>query len=713
MLLDRPAGTPDQKVSWGSDVAAQMLRRFGIPYISLNPGASYRGLHDSLVNHLGNERPGILLCLHEDHSVAIAHGYAKATGEPMACVLHSNVGLLHGMMSLFNAWCDRVPMIVLGATGPVDSEKRRPWIDWIHTSRDQGAYIRSIVKWDDQPASAQALVESMCRANMATRAQPTAPVYICLDAGLQESRLDAEPDWPDLARFKPAEPSRPARGAIDEAAALLTRAQRPVILMGRGSREPQAWQKRIDLAERLGACVATDLKLGAVFPTDHPAHTFAPFNVLGKPARELLCEADVILALDWVDLGGALRQAKSAGKVGAKVISATLDQSLHTGANMEYQSLPAVDVPISATTDVVIEDLLAALGPGRKEPWKAQAAGQAEGRRRQRHHDGPDRHDADGGVQRSRQRHLLHARPRLADRHLAVPQRHGLSRQGRRRRLGLRAGAFGRLGARAAGPGPPRHLDARRRRLLHGRDRDLDGGAPPHSAARPRQQQPLLFQRRTAPADGGADARPRGEESLDRAAHGGSGARHRQARRGAGRGRHRASEERGRIKGRDLERRRGAQVRRRLRDRLPRRAAGRPLRRHRPPPDEPSMTDTAGTGADKPWPTELRLHKDRRTLAIAFDTGERFELPAEYLRVKSPSAEVQGHSPAERKTVGGKKNVLILEVNPVGNYAVRLVFDDLHSTGIFSWDYFLELGRNRDAYWQDYLDDLAGKGLSR
>jgi DUF971 family protein len=125
------------------------------------------------------------------------------------------------------------------------------------------------------------------------------------------------------------------------------------------------------------------------------------------------------------------------------------------------------------------------------------------------------------------------------------------------------------------------------------------------------------------------------------------------------------------------------------------------------------MTDTAGTSADKPWPTELRLHKDRRTLAIAFDTGERFELPAEYLRVKSPSAEVQGHSPAERKTVGGKKNVLILEVNPVGNYAVRLVFDDLHSTGIFSWDYFLELGRNRDAYWQDYLDDLAGKGLSR
>src|SRR6266403_1796155 len=199
MWLDRIEGKPDEKVAWGSDIAAQMLRRLGVPYISLNPGASYRGLHDSIVNHLGNERPGILLCLHEDHSVSIAHGYAKATGEPMACVLHSNVGLLHGMMSLFNAWCDRVPMVVLGATGPVDAEKRRPWIDWIHTSRDQGAYIRSIIKWDDQPS---------------------APVYICLDAGFQEQRLDKEPEWPEVSRFLPPAPSRPGKHAVEQAAAL-------------------------------------------------------------------------------------------------------------------------------------------------------------------------------------------------------------------------------------------------------------------------------------------------------------------------------------------------------------------------------------------------------------------------------------------------------------------------------------------------------------
>ena len=114
-----------------------------------------------------------------------------------------------------------------------------------------------------------------------------------------------------------------------------------------------------------------------------------------------------------------------------------------------------------------------------------------------------------------------------------------------------------------------------------------------------------------------------------------------------------------------------------------------------------------------PWPTELRLHKDRKTLTVAFDNGESYDLSAEYLRVRSPSAEVQGHSPAERKTVAGKQNVAILEVNPIGNYAVRLVFDDMHSTGIYSWDYLRELGHNHDANWQEYLGELREKGLER
>ena len=121
------------------------------------------------------------------------------------------------------------------------------------------------------------------------------------------------------------------------------------------------------------------------------------------------------------------------------------------------------------------------------------------------------------------------------------------------------------------------------------------------------------------------------------------------------------------------------------------------------------MTDASSNA----WPTELRLHKDRRTLTVAFDNGESYDLSAEYLRVRSPSAEVQGHSPAERRIVAGKRDVGILELHPVGNYAVRIVFDDLHSTGIFSWDYLFELGQNRERYWRDYLEELAAKNLSR
>jgi DUF971 family protein len=120
-----------------------------------------------------------------------------------------------------------------------------------------------------------------------------------------------------------------------------------------------------------------------------------------------------------------------------------------------------------------------------------------------------------------------------------------------------------------------------------------------------------------------------------------------------------------------------------------------------------------GMAMNNPWPTELRLHKDRKVLTVAFDSGESFDLAAEYLRVRSPSAEVQGHSPSERRTIAGKQTVEILELHPVGNYAVRLIFDDMHSTGIFSWDYLLELGRNREQYWRDYLDELAEKQLSR
>ncbi len=370
MHFDRPEGEPDEKIGWGSDVAAAMLRRFGFPYVSLNPGASYRGLHDSIVNHLGNETPSMVLCLHEDHAVAVAHGYAKATGEPMACILHSNVGLMHGMMSLYNAWCDRVPMFVLGATGPVDSVQRRPWIDWIHTSVDQSSLIREFIKWDAQPTSAGALVEAMCRANIVTRSEPTAPTYICLDAGLQEASLDEVPELPDMSRFQPPPPPRAPAESVARAAALLAEARRPLILIGRGGISKEAWDARVKLAERLGACVLTDLKNRAAFPTDHPAHAAQPFNQMSPAAREVVAEADVVLALEWLDLGNALGATKAGPAAKARVISATLDPALHNGAHMNYMRLAPVDVSIAASSDALVSDLLEALGPGHREPWR-------------------------------------------------------------------------------------------------------------------------------------------------------------------------------------------------------------------------------------------------------------------------------------------------------------------------------------------------------
>jgi thiamine pyrophosphate-dependent acetolactate synthase large subunit-like protein len=375
MQFDEPEGQPDEKIGWVSDVAAQMLRRFGFPYISLCPGASYRGLHDSLVNHLGNQTPAMVVCLHEDHSVAIAHGYAKATGEPMACVLHANIGLLHGMMALYNAWCDRVPMFVLGATGPMDSSQRRPWIDWIHTSADQGGLIRDFVKWDNQPTSAEAMIEAMCRANIVTRTEPTAPVYICLDAGLQEASLSSVPEFPDVNRFLPPPPPRATAASLAQAVELLRSAKRPLIMIGRGDLTLESWNARVKLAERLGACVMTDLRNHAVFPTDHPAHVVPPFGhqKMNAAARQIVNEADVILSLEWWDLGTSTNAEQDMPATKAKVISATLDPALHNGAHMNYMRLGPVDVPITASSDTLVVDLLEALGPGQREPWRPKA----------------------------------------------------------------------------------------------------------------------------------------------------------------------------------------------------------------------------------------------------------------------------------------------------------------------------------------------------
>ena len=370
--LDRPVPAGVNAAGFGSDVVADALRALDIPYIALNPGASYRGLHDSLVNYLGNERPQMLLCLHEEAALAIAHGYAKVTGKAMAAAVHSNVGLMHATMAFFNAWCDRMPMVVLGATGPVDATKRRPWIDWIHTSRDQGALVRGYTKWDDQPASPVAAREAVLRAGWIANTAPRGPTYVNLDAGMQEEKL-AEPVPPiDAKRFMPPVESAAPPAAIAAAADLLRNAKRPLILAGRMLRDLDAWNARIALAERLNARVVTDLKVPAAFPTDHPLHAGAPGTIAPvSEAGDAIRAADVIISLDWLDIAGTF---KHVGNVGAKVVQVSLDHHLHNGWSMDYQGLPPVEVMIACETEVAVPLLLDALGPAKPHAVQSRSA---------------------------------------------------------------------------------------------------------------------------------------------------------------------------------------------------------------------------------------------------------------------------------------------------------------------------------------------------
>ena len=356
---------------WGSDVIADLLRSLDIPYIALTPGASFRGLHDSLVNHLGNTRPELLLCVHEETAVALAHGYARVTGRPLAVALHANVGLMHATMAIFNAWCDRVPMLLLGGVGPIDAMKRRPWVDWIHTSRDLGALVRGYTKWDDLPGSVPAALEAILRAYRIAMTLPQGPVYVALDAALQEEALAAPVPLPAFDRFRVAESGMPSPASVREAAQLLEAARRPLVMIGRGSSAPAAFRQRVELAERIGAVVLTDIKTGASFPTRHPLHPFPPSLYVTGDAARLIVDADVILSLDWIDLGGTLRQACGGELPQGKVVQCSVDQYVHNGYNMDHQALPPTDLSILAPPDALVSALLEKLGPRAAAPARS------------------------------------------------------------------------------------------------------------------------------------------------------------------------------------------------------------------------------------------------------------------------------------------------------------------------------------------------------
>src|SRR5438105_13022206 len=174
----------------GSDFMVDVLKTLDLEYVACNPGSSFRSLHESVVNYGGNTKPELLTCMHEESSVAIAHGYAKAAGKPMGILAHGTVGLQHASMGIYNAWADRVPMMVM-AGNVLDATKRRAGVEWYHSVQDAASFLRDFTKWDDQPASLQHFAESMVRAYKISTTPPMEPVVIVADGDLQEGPIEA------------------------------------------------------------------------------------------------------------------------------------------------------------------------------------------------------------------------------------------------------------------------------------------------------------------------------------------------------------------------------------------------------------------------------------------------------------------------------------------------------------------------------------------
>jgi len=365
--IDRPEGLGNPQMGWGSDVVAEAVRQLGIDYMALVPGSSYRGFHDSVVNYLGNRTPQMVVCLHEGNAVAIADGYGKVTERPMAVAVHSNVGLMNAASGIFSAWCDRTPMLVFGANGPIDADQRRPWIDWVHTTKDQASMVRNYVKWDAEPASPRAAVEDVLRGYQIARTAPYGPIYISLDVSLQESALAEEVRVPPVARYAPARSPAVPEATIAEIVEALGKATFPLILMGRVSRSQEDWDRRVAFAEAVGGVVLTSLHDAAAFPTEHPLHILPAVSERMSPGeRDLIAKADLILSLDWLDLAGYLRTASDRSQTQAPnestIIHCSLETHVANGWTNDQQALPAVDIPILARPDDLVAQLMDAVG---------------------------------------------------------------------------------------------------------------------------------------------------------------------------------------------------------------------------------------------------------------------------------------------------------------------------------------------------------------
>ena len=286
---------------WQSDIIVDLIKRYGFPFITLNPGASFRGLHDSLVNY-GDNKPPMMLCNHEEIAVQIAHGYAKATGEPTAVILHNLVGLLHACMAIYYAYIDRAPIFIMGATGPMDEAKRRPHIDWTHSALVQGNAIRDYVKWDYQPTSIHGVPESFARAYSIMTTEPRGPVYMCYDAALQEAPLTDDVPLPPEGSVATPAPMMPDPRAVEAIADKLLKAEHPLLLAEFVGRRPGGFESMVQLAETTGAAV-WDINNSLNFPNKHP--------LCLSMDKESLRHTDLVVGLDVRDWEKQLTELNS------------------------------------------------------------------------------------------------------------------------------------------------------------------------------------------------------------------------------------------------------------------------------------------------------------------------------------------------------------------------------------------------------------------
>jgi acetolactate synthase I/II/III large subunit len=368
-----PVKDPVTQSSAGGDFMVDVLKTLDIDYLAMNCASSFRGIHESLVNYGKNTKPEILTCPHEEIAVAMAHGYAKMEGKPMAMMCHGVVGLQHASMALYNAWCDRVPVYVM-IGNITEANKRAPGAEWVHSALDPAAIVRDFVKWDDQPASLQHFAESAVRAYKIAITPPMAPVLLSLDAELQENPI-ADPEGLRIPRLPKVVPPQGDSGAIAELAKMLVAAESPVLVCDRLARTPAAMKHLVELAETL-QCAVVDVGGRMNFPSRHPLNQ--------SFRRASVDQADVIVGLEMNDLWGSVnsftdrivRTSRGTTKQGAKMVTLGTRDSLIKANFQDFARYQEVDLAIGgdgeATLPALTEAVRRLVDAGRKSAYEAR-----------------------------------------------------------------------------------------------------------------------------------------------------------------------------------------------------------------------------------------------------------------------------------------------------------------------------------------------------